>query len=285
MPGPGLARLAGAGPGLRSLCVVSRLGRRLPAAGVRQPHRGGSAPARRSPLAASRLPYTSPLSHLLPFPPPLYSSAPSKELDFPQSCVIMMLGSQAARTHHQPRPQRRRQHRPALPPPPRPGRCSAMSNTHPPQSLASQLRPTPNSELSTPHSRRPASGHTYARFRPTPNSGLSTPHSRRPASGDAQDRPRPPRTTFAPHQTTARRPPMTGYDHLRPAIQNKGPQPHHRLPHQPARLHPRSLGRESLLDPLRQTESGFSAQRMMPGRCLDRTMRRRVQKRVDGSEV
>ena len=43
---------------------------------------------------------------------------------------------------------------------------------------------------------------------------------------DTYDRPGPPKTTSGPYQTTARRPPKTAYDHLRPAFQNKGRQPH-----------------------------------------------------------
>ena len=69
---------------------------------------------------------------------------------------------------------------------------------------------------------RPHPSASLPQLRPTPNSGLSTQHSRRPASGDAYDRPGPPRTTSHPPRTTARRPHKTGCAHLRPALQNKG---------------------------------------------------------------
>ena len=133
---------------------------------------------------------------------------------------------------HQPRPQRRRQHGPALQPRPRPRRHSAMSNTSRPRSKPPRRRSLPGPNI--PRSPfLPAAPCPLARPFATRYSPLAThhsPHSRSSASGDAQDRPGPPKTTSYPPCISVPRPRRTGYAHPRPAIQNKGLQPHHPPP-------------------------------------------------------
>ena len=63
---------------------------------------------------------------------------------------------------------------------------------------------------------RPHPSASLPQLRSTPNSELSTQHSRRPASGDTYDRPGPPRTTQDHFVPPPNHHPETIYDRLCP---------------------------------------------------------------------
>ena len=122
-----------------------------------------------------------------------------------------------------------------------------MSNTSRPRSKPPRRRSLPGPNI--PRSPfLPAAPCPLARPFATRYSPLAThhsPHSRSSASGDAQDRPGPPKTTSYPPCISVPRPRRTGYAHPRPAIQNKGLQPHHPPPPiapSPSRPHPAEAG-------------------------------------------
>ena len=90
--------------------------------------------------------------------------------------------------------------------------------------LLRSSHPAPKERIPFPPFRFPVFSFRFLTFELVSNFDIRISDFPRP---DAQDRPRPPRTTSRPDQTTPGRPAMTAYDHVKPAIQNKGLQRHH----------------------------------------------------------